>query len=91
MYWASQLIGWLPTPEAAFETARAFNDRLSLDGRDPSTYGNIQYMFGGGKQGYRELPVYGWVARKSDGALRKRPGVPPWLEAAAGRRDFVLP
>ena len=90
MYWASKLIGWLPTPEAAFETARAFNDRLSLDGRDPSTYGNIQYMFGGGKRGYRELPVYGWVARKSDGALRKRPGVQAWLEQGAAQRDFLL-
>jgi len=90
MYWASRFIGWLPTPEAAYETACMFNDRLSLDGRDPSTYGNIQYMFGGGKRGYHELPVYGWVARKSDGALRKRPGVSPWLEQAAGRREFVL-
>ena len=42
MYWASQLIGWLPTPEAAYEAACMFNDRLSLDGRDPSIYGNIQ-------------------------------------------------
>lgn len=90
MYWASQLIGWLPTPEAAYEAACMFNDRLSLDGRDPSTYGNIQYMFGGGKRGYRELPIYGWVAHRSDGALRKRPGVPAWLERAARRQDFVL-
>lgn len=90
MYWASQLIGWLPTPEAAYEAACMFNDRLSLDGRDPSTYGNIQYMFGGGKRGYRELPVYGWVAHRSDGALRKRPGVPAWLEQKARRQDFVL-
>ena len=90
MYWGKGFLKWLPTPEAAYGAAREFNDRLSLDGRDPSTYGNIQYMFGGGKRGYRELPVYGWVEPKSDGALKKRPGVAAWLEREARRRDFVL-
>ena len=90
MYWGKQFLKWLPTPEAAYEAAREFNDQLSLDGRDPSTYGNIQYMFGGGKRGYRELPVYGWVEAKSDGALKKRPGVESWLAEMARRKDFVL-
>ena len=90
MYWGGQFLKWLPTPEAAYGAARELNDRLSLDGRDPSTYGNIQYMFGGGKRGYRELPVYGWVPPKSDGALRKRPGVAAWLGREAARRDFRL-
>ena len=90
MYWGKQFLKWLPTPEAAYEAARTFNDRLSLDGRDPSTYGNIQYMFGGGKRGYRELPVYGWVEPRSDGALRQRPGVAAWLGREARRKDLVL-
>ena len=90
MYWGSRFLRWLPTPEAAYGAAREFNDRLSLDGRDPATYGNIQYMFGGGKRGYRELPMYGWVPPKSDGALRKRPGVAAWLAEVARRKDFVL-
>ena len=71
MYWASQLINWLPTPEAAYEVACTFNDRLSLDGRDPSTYGNIQYMFGGGKRGYRELPSLRVGAAQNGRGLKK--------------------
>ena len=47
-------------------------------------------MFGGGKRGYRELPVYGWVEPRSDGALRKRPGVAAWLEREARREEFEL-
>lgn len=90
MYWAAQLLKWLPTPQEAYETACALNDRLSLDGRDPSTYGNIQYMFGGGKRGYRELDIYGWVPPRSDQALRKRPGVPEWLKGEAQRQGLVL-
>ena len=90
MYWGKQFLKWLPTPEAAYAAACALNDRLSLDGRDPSTYGNIQYMFGGGKQGYKELPIYGWVTTKSASGLRKRPGVPEYLAALAGRDEFEL-
>ena len=90
MYWAAQLLKWLPTPEEAYKTACVLNDRLSLDGRDPSTYGNIQYMFGGGKRGYRELDIYGWVPPRSDRALRNRPGVPAWLKKAAQRQGPVL-
>ncbi len=88
MYWGKQFIKWLPDPEAAYKAACTLNDRLSLDGRDPSTYGNIQYMFGGGKKGYKELPVYGFVASKSDKGLRKRPGVPDYLAAMAARDEF---
>jgi len=90
MYWGKQFLKWLPTSKSAYRAACDLNDRLSLDGRDPSTYGNIQYMFGGGKPGYRELPVYGWVTPKSDGALRERPGVAAWLAETAQRRDFEL-
>lgn len=90
MYWGKQFIKWLPEPEAAYAAACTLNDRLSLDGRDPATYGNIQYMFGGGKKGYKELPVYGSVAPKSDSGLRKRLGVPEYLAALAARDEFEL-
>lgn len=90
MYWGKQFIKWLSKPTEAYAAACTLNDRLSLDGRDPATYGNIQYMFGGGKKGYKELPVYGFVASKSDGGLRKRPGVPEYLAALAARQEFEL-
>ena len=35
------------SPEAAWAPACYLNDRLSLDGRDPSTYGNIIATFAG--------------------------------------------
>lgn len=85
MYWVKQLLKWRPTPEDAFATACYLNDRFSLDGRDASTYGGIRWGFGEAKRGYRETSVYGYVAPKTSGALRKRPGVPAWLAAEAAR------
>ncbi len=84
MYWAKRIIAMTPDPETAWATACYLNDRLSLDGRDPATYGNIAAMFGGAP-GDRERPVYGRVATRSDGSTRNRDGGSEWLAKAASR------
>ena len=86
MYWVKQIIRWVPTPEEAWNIAVEFNDRLSLDGRDPATYGGIQWGFGRSKRGAADVPIYGWVPLKSDAALRSRPGFDAWLQTQT-RRD----
>lgn len=85
MYWGKRIIAWTPDPETAWKTACYINDRLSLDGRDPATYGNMQWCFGRAKPGYREIPVYGLVAKKTSAAVMKRQGVPDWVAAMNAR------
>ena len=82
MYWVKQIIKWRPTPHDAWQTACLLNDRLSLDGRDPSTYGSIQWGFGDSKPA-SEQPVYGTVPRRSSGAIRRRAGA--WIDEQAER------
>ena len=41
MYWAKKILEWSETPEQAFETAIALNDRFALDGRDPNGYAGV--------------------------------------------------
>ncbi|WP_445190787.1 deoxyribodipyrimidine photo-lyase [Sphingomonas sp. Tas61C01] len=84
MYWAKRIIAMTSSPEAAWATACYLNDRLSLDGRDPSTYGNLAAMFAGAPAD-RERPVYGKVATRGDGSTRHREGGAAWLEQAAAR------
>lgn len=84
MYWGKRIIGWTASPEDAWNTACYLNDRLSLDGRDPATYGNLRWCFGSGRPS-TEKPVYGKVSQKSDIAMRRRPGVPEWLAIQARR------
>ena len=84
MYWGKRIIAMTPSPEAAWATACYLNDRLSLDGRDPSTYGNIAAMFGGSPSD-RERAIYGRVAPRGDGSTRRREGGDTWLSAAASR------
>lgn len=84
MYWAKRIIAMTPNPEVAWATACYLNDRLSLDGRDPSTYGNIAAMFGGSPAD-AERPVYGRVATRGDGSIRHRDGGAAWIAVAAAR------
>ena len=37
MYWGKKIIEWSPTPEQAFATTLALNNRYFLDGRDPTS------------------------------------------------------
>lgn len=81
MYWGKRIIAMTPDPETAWATACYLNDRLSLDGRDPATYGNMAAMFGG-SPGDRDRPVYGRVATRGDGSTRNREQGATWLAAA---------
>lgn len=83
MYWGKRLIGWTPEPETAWATACYLNDRFSLDGRDPATYGNMAWCFTPNRG--RDRPVYGKVPAKSDAAMRRRPGVSEWLAEYAAK------
>ncbi len=90
MYWAKRLIAMTQSPEAGWATACYLNDRLSLDGRDPSTYGNIAWAFGDAQPGYRRNPVYGLVPIRTDASIRKQVGGPDWIRAAAARPGLAL-
>ena len=89
MFWGKRIIAMTPDPETAWATACYLNDRLSLDGRDPATYGNIAMMFGGSPAD-RERTVYGRVATRGDGSTRHREGGATWIATAASRPITAL-
>ena len=74
-----------PSPEAAWAKACYLNDRLSLDDRDPSTYGDIASMFAGAPSD-RERPIYGRLSTRGDGSTRGRERGEAWLGPAASRQ-----
>ena len=85
MYWAKRIIAMTPDPRTGWATACYLNDRLSLDGRDPSTYGNLAWAWGDAAPGYRDNPIYGLVQTRTDRSIRERPGGSEWLAKAAAR------
>ena len=89
MYWSKRLIAMTPSPEAGWATACYLNDRLSLDGRDPATYGNLAWAFGDAQPGYRRGPIYGLVPSRNDKTLRQV-NTDAWFARVAARPGLDL-
>ena len=86
MYWAKRIIAMTPDPRTGWATACYLNDRLSLDGRDPSTYGNLAWAWGDAAPGWGDNAIYGKVQTRTDRSIRERPGGPDWIAQAAVRK-----
>lgn len=89
MYWSKRIIAMTASPEAGWATACYLNDRLSLDGRDPSTYGNLAWAFGDAQPGYGRGPIFGLVPSRTDKTLRKVNG-DDWFAAGAARETPAI-
>lgn len=62
MYWGKCVIGWMATPAEALATLIHLNNTWGLDGRDPSSFGGIQWCFGKFDRPWApKRPVYGSI------------------------------
>jgi deoxyribodipyrimidine photo-lyase len=86
MYWAKKILEWSATPEEAFATAVALNDRYELDGRDPNGYTNIAWAIGGKHdRPWPSRPVYGTVRSMSFASTSKKFDANRYIERWTGR------
>ena len=72
MYWGKRILGWTRTPEHAFRVARDLNDKWFLDGRDPSSYANVGWLFGLHDRPWPERAVYGTVRTMTRAGLERK-------------------
>lgn len=61
MYWGKKILQWSDTPQAAFNTVLALNNRYLLDGRDANSYANVAWIFGLHDRPWPPQPVFGTV------------------------------
>jgi deoxyribodipyrimidine photo-lyase len=65
MYWGKKIIEWSKTPQQAFKTTLALNNKYFLDGRDPNSFTGVAWLFGVHDRAWTERPVFGkirWMA-----------------------------
>lgn len=72
MYWGKKIIEWSRTPEEAFATALALNNRYELDGRDPNSFAGVAWCFGKHDRPWKERKVFGTVRWMSGRALARK-------------------
>ena len=72
MYWGKKILEWSASPERAFRTALALNDRYELDGRDPNGFAGVAWCFGKHDRPWGRRPVFGSVRSMTSAGLRRK-------------------
>jgi deoxyribodipyrimidine photo-lyase len=85
MYWGKKIIEYSPSPERAYAVALALNNRFFLDGRNPSSYANVGWLFGLHDQAWQERPVFGKVRYMSAAGLERKTDIAAYLEQVKER------
>lgn len=72
MYWAKKILEWSATPEQAFNTTLALNNKYFLDGRDPNSYANVAWCYGLHDRAWTERPVFGKIRYMNANGLNRK-------------------
>jgi len=88
MYWGKKIIEWSASPEEAFATALALNNKYELDGRDVNSFAGVAWCFGKHDRPWKERAIFGIVRfMNANGLKRKfdRDGYVEKVAVASGR------
>ena len=80
MYWGKKILEWSKTPEHAFRTTLALNNKYFLDGRDPNSWSGIFWVLGRFDRGWPERPIYGKIRSMSSDSTRRKVRLDAYLK-----------
>jgi photolyase PhrII len=72
MLWGKAVVQWTASAAEALRILEHLNNKYSLDGRDPNTYGGIHWIFGKFDRPFYRRPIYGTVRYQSLKAAAKK-------------------
>jgi deoxyribodipyrimidine photo-lyase len=72
MYWGKKILEWSSSPEKAYTTALALNNKYSLDGRDPNGFAGVAWCFGKHDRAWGERSIFGKVRYMNEAGLRRK-------------------
>ena len=80
MYWGKKILEWTNTPEFAYRTALALNNKYFLDGRDPNSFANVGWVFGLHDRPWTERPVFGKTRYMNANGLKRKAAPDAYVE-----------
>ena len=83
MYWGKKILEWSSTPEKAFATALALNNRYFLCGRDPNSYAGVAWCFGLHDRPWPERPIFGKVRSMMASGLERKFDIDAYVKRVA--------
>jgi deoxyribodipyrimidine photo-lyase len=93
MLWGKRILEWSPTPEEALARMAWLNDRYALDGRDPASVANFQWVLGLHDRPFQERKVIGKVRPMSSARTAEKFDLRPYLArwARPGDAEVKVP
>ena len=80
MYWGKKILEWSKTPQQAFRTTLALNNKYFLDGRDPNSYAGVAWIFGLHDRAWFERPIFGKVRYMAASGLERKCNIQGYVE-----------
>jgi len=80
MYWGKKILEWSPTPKQAYETTLALNNRYFLDGRDPSSYTGVAWLYGVHDRAWAERSIFGKVRYMAASGLERKCDISAYVD-----------
>jgi len=72
MYWGKKILEWSSTPQKAFRTTLAINNKYFLDGRDPNSYTGVGWIYGVHDRAWTERPIFGKTRYMAASGLERK-------------------
>ena len=72
MYWGKKILEWSRTPQQAFNTTLALNNKYFLDGRDPNSYTGVAWIYGVHDRAWQERPIFGKIRYMAATGLERK-------------------
>lgn len=79
MYWGKKVLEWSATPEEGYRVLLRLNNTYFLDGRDPSSYANVGWIFGLHDRPWPERPIFGNVRYMNAAGLRRKTDIEEYV------------
>jgi len=84
MYWGKKILEWSSTPQEAFQRTLQLNNKYFIDGRDPSAYANVAWIFGLHDRPWSERPIFGKVRYMNHKGLERKFDMDAYVRFVAG-------
>ena len=80
MYWGKKILEWSTTPQKAFRTTLAINNKYFLDGRDPNSYTGVAWIYGIHDRAWFERPIFGKTRYMAASGLERKCDIAAYVE-----------
>ncbi len=80
MYWGKKILQWSRTPQTAYRTTLAINNKYFLDGRDPNSYTGVGWIYGVHDRAWTERPIFGKTRYMAASGLERKCDIAAYVD-----------